>query len=138
MRILFWSAAAYTLLGLAGGLYFRTITKSKEFTGDTELAVVHTHFLVLGMLMFLLLMLFEKAFALSAQRGFTAFVAVYHVGVLWTVGAMLVIGTRQVYGHDPGDAIGGIAGMGHIIITVALVQFFALLYRAAVRDRQVA
>ena len=49
MRRLFNAAFLYTILGLAGGLFYRELTHINRFTGDTQLAVVHTHFLVLGM-----------------------------------------------------------------------------------------
>lgn len=44
---LYYSAALYTVLGLAAGLYYRELTKAQDFVGDTQLSVVHTHLLAL-------------------------------------------------------------------------------------------
>ena len=135
MNKLYWAAVAYTVLGLAGGLFFRELTKAKHFSGDTELSVVHTHFLALSTMIFLTLILFEKACALSSRRGFTAFCWTYNAGLAWTGAMMTVIGTRQVYGHKTGDALASVAGIGHITITIAFTLLFRLLYEAAVRTQ---
>lgn len=128
MRKLYYAAVTYMALGLAGGLAYRELTKLNGFTGRTELAVVHTHLLVLGMLVFLLLILLERAFTLSASRMFTWFFWIYNAGLAITVGAMAAIGTGTVLGRPAGAALTGIAGLGHILLTVALVLFFACLH----------
>ena len=66
---LYYSAALYTVLGLVAGLYYRELTKAQDFVGDTQLSVVHTHLLALGMLFFLVMLALEKAFTLSDSRG---------------------------------------------------------------------
>ncbi len=40
---------------------------------------------------------------------------------------MAVRGVMQVVGFDGGAAVSGIAGIGHILITVGLVLFFLIL-----------
>lgn len=130
MKLLFWTAAFWTALGLAAGLFYREFTVAHDFTGGhTELAVVHTHTLVLGMLVFLLLMGLERLFDLTTGRKlFTAFYWVYNIGLLVTVAMMVVIGSRTVVGKT-GDnpALDGIAGLGHMLLTAALVLFFVCL-----------
>lgn len=59
---LYYSAALYTVLGLAAGLYYRELTRAQDFVGDTQLSVVHTHLLAFGMLFFLVILALEKAF----------------------------------------------------------------------------
>ena len=54
------SALLYTIFALAGGVFYREFTKFNGFTGKTALGVVHTHYFVLGMVFFLLLLLLEK------------------------------------------------------------------------------
>jgi hypothetical protein len=109
-------------------MYYRELTKAHDFTGKTELAVTHTHLLSLGTLFFLIVLVLEKAFTLSASRVYRWFFWVYNVGVLWTVAFMAIIGTRQVLGHEPGPAVSGPAGLGHIILTVGFVLLFVCLY----------
>ncbi len=127
---LLYSAAIYAVLGLAGGLYYRELSKSKDFTGSTQLSAVHTHLLVLGMILFLLVLVLEKVFTLSASRWFTPFFWTYHAGLVITAGVMTVHGTITVLGKDSGAAIAGTAGLGHILLTIALVFFFLALRSA--------
>ena len=51
----------YALLGMAAGVFYREYTKFSGFAGQTSLGFMHAHYLVLGMAMFLLLALLEKA-----------------------------------------------------------------------------
>lgn len=54
--VLFRLAAGWTAVGLASGLVYRELTRSTGFSGFTQLAVVHTHTLVLGTVVGLLLL----------------------------------------------------------------------------------
>lgn len=130
MKKLFNAAAFYTILGLAGGLFYRTLTHSNNFTGDTQLAVVHTHFLVLGMIFFLGAILFERAFQLTKSRLFNWFFWTYNIGLVWTGGFLTFNGTNTVLGGTTSPMVAGISGMGHILLTIALALFFLCL-----RDR---
>lgn len=131
MKKLYYAAAVYTALGLAGGLYYRTLTHANNFTGDTQLSVVHTHFLVLGMLFFVLLLPLEKVFGLSGSKLFNWFFWIYNVGLIWTVGFLTFNGTNTVLGNTTSPAIAGISGFGHVILTVAFILFFLCLRPAA-------
>lgn len=84
------------IIGLVSGFYYRELTKAHDFTGDTQLALVHTHTLILGMFMFLILLPLEKVFKLSSYYLFNWFFIVYNIGVIITVGMMLTKGTYQV------------------------------------------
>lgn len=134
MHKLCYSAAGYTTLGLVAGLFYRSFTHAKDFHGQTQLSVMHTHLLALGMLFFLVLMALERLLGLTAQGTlFTAFFATYHAGLLITVAVMTWHGILQVNGvpeSDVSPAVPGIAGMGHILLTIALVLLFVVLFRA--------
>ena len=54
MRRLLYAFLVYMIIGLVSGFYYRELTKAHDFTGDTQLALVHTHTLILGMFMFLI------------------------------------------------------------------------------------
>lgn len=127
------AAGVYAGLGLLAGLFYRTLTHSRDFTGSTTLSLGHTHFLALGMLVMLLVLVLERLFGLSESRAFRWFEPVYHAGLLVTVGALLVRGTLQVVAENPTSmAFAGVAGLGHILLTVALVMLFLAL-RSALR-----
>ncbi|MFG2683121.1 DUF2871 domain-containing protein [Streptomyces sp. NPDC048392] len=100
MKKLYYSAVLYTALGLAAGLYYRELTKANDFTGPTQLAVVHTHLLVLGTLVFLIAIALEKTLHLTRGRFFSTFVWTYHAGLLLTTGLMTVHGTLTVLGKE--------------------------------------
>ncbi|WKB37291.1 DUF2871 domain-containing protein [Terrilactibacillus sp. S3-3] len=126
MKKLYYAALTYMILGLIAGVYYLEITKMTGFTGNTMPSVLHTHLLTLGMFFFLIVILLEKAFTLSKSK-FMAFFWVYNIGVAWTIGMMVVHGTMTVMKMTVGDAVSGIAGMGHIILAVGLILFFICL-----------
>jgi hypothetical protein len=124
MRRIYLAADVYMILGLLSGLYYRELTKAKHFTGDSQLGIVHTHILTLGILFFLVVLALEKLFTLTDGKLFTAFFWVYNAGLVLTVGMMLLRGTLTALGHQAGAALDGISGLGHITITVGLIFFF--------------
>ncbi|WP_329119772.1 DUF2871 domain-containing protein [Streptomyces sp. NBC_01465] len=128
MKKLYYAAHTYMIVGVVSGLYYREITKHYDFTGDSQLGVVHTHLLALGMLFFLIVLALEKLFTLSANRRlFTWSFWVYNAGLALTVTMMTIHGTQTVAGAKTSEAISGIAGLGHIVLTVGLILFFVNL-----------
>lgn len=135
MKKLYYAALAYMVLGVAAGLYYREYTKAHAFTGDTQLSVMHTHLLALGMLTFLALLALDKPFALSATRVFGLFFLFYNAGLVLTVGMMAVHGTRTVLGKGDSPALDGISGLGHIPLTVGLILLFPALGKRVLATR---
>lgn len=135
------TAFAYILLGLASGLFYREFTKATDTIGThTQLNTLHTHLLVLGMVMFLLILGLDAIFSLTGRRSFTVFYWTYNVGLLLTVVMQGVRGVLTLDGQDPAAttaAIPGMAGLGHMLLTVGLVALFVAL-RAAVTERSAA
>ncbi|MFI9561212.1 DUF2871 domain-containing protein [Nonomuraea endophytica] len=127
MRKIFHTAHIYMIIGVISGLYYRELTKLNDFTGDTQLGVVHTHLLALGMLFFLIVLVLEKLFTLTASKLFGWFFWIYNAGLALTVVMMTIRGTLTVLGVEGGAAISGIAGLGHIILTVGLILLFTTL-----------
>ncbi|GAB4588940.1 DUF2871 domain-containing protein [Nocardia sp. IFM 10818] len=124
MQKIYYAAHTYMIVGLISGLFYREFTKLEDFTGDTQLSVVHTHLLALGMLFHLILLILEKQFTLSASPLFTWSYWTYNAGLTLTVAIMTVHGCRTVLGHETGAATAGLAGLGHIVLTVGLILFF--------------
>lgn len=73
----FNASIVYASLALAGGVFFREFTKYTMYTGETNLAFIHTHYFMLGMFFFLALALLEQAFAFSELKPYS-WVTVYH------------------------------------------------------------
>ena len=55
MKRLMNVSIVYGVLGLIGGIFYREFSKLNGFTGFTTLSVVHTHYLILGISMVLVL-----------------------------------------------------------------------------------
>lgn len=130
MNKLVRTSAFYTILGLALGVFYREFTKMNDFTGTTQLSVTHTHALVLGMLTFLIVLLLEKNFQLSQFKQFNRFYIFYNIGLLVTLVMLTFHGIMTVLGNETGPAISGIAGLGHIIMTIGLFFLFQSLSKA--------
>lgn len=127
------SALLYTIFALAGGVFYREFTKFNGFTGKTALGVVHTHYFVLGMVFFLLLLLLEKTFAFTGKHTGRV-LAAYHAGLNLAALMFLVRGVTQVLGlalsSGMSAAISGVAGIGHILLGVSLVLILLEIRRS--------
>ena len=118
------SALFYAIAAMVFGVFYREFTKFMGFTGETALSVMHTHYFMLGMVMFLLMLLLEKQFAFT--NGKTGRVLlVYHAGLNLTGAMFLIRGVMQVQGTPLSSgmnaAISGMAGIGHILLGVSMV-----------------
>ena len=114
----------YALIAMAGGVFYREFTKFSGFTGKTALSVVHTHYFLLGMVFFLLLLLLEKSFAFSGEKTGRV-LALYHTGLNLTGAALLARGIAKVLAlplSRAADAsLSGVAGIGHLLLGVSMV-----------------
>ncbi|MFX4272223.1 DUF2871 domain-containing protein [Propionibacteriaceae bacterium Y1685] len=135
MKKTFTLTALWTALGLLGGLAYREITKAADFTGTTQLAVVHTHLLTLGTIVGLVLLVLDRSFGLSRfRRTFTAGLATWNLGLAVSTAMMFVHGLAQVNGTEVSAAVPGIAGLGHMLLTAGFVLFFVALGRSLQTD----
>ncbi len=127
------TALVYAVLAMAGGVFYREFTKFVGFTGKTTLSVVHTHYFMLGMALFLLLLLLEKSVSFTTAKTGRVLI-VYHVGLNLTAVMFLVRGVTQALGTALSSgmdaAISGVAGIGHILLGVSLVLLLLQVKRA--------
>lgn len=138
MKKIINTSMTYLILGLAAGVFYREFTKWNDFAGKTTLGVVHTHLLVLGMLFFLLVVLFGKQEpALFEQKIFQRFYILYNIALPFMACMMVVRGVFQVMNVELTKSvnamIAGIAGISHIFMAVALVIFFVALKRVWIK-----
>ncbi|HEV7167424.1 MAG TPA: DUF2871 domain-containing protein [Micrococcaceae bacterium] len=130
MKKLFYASFIYMVIGVLSGLFYREFTKANNFTGETQLSVVHTHLLTLGFMVLLIVLVLEKVFALSKSPLFSWFFWVYNAGLVLTAAMLAVHGSLTVSGTAEGDisaAIPGLAGMGHILLSAGMVLLFLAL-----------
>jgi hypothetical protein len=127
------TALLYAVLAMAGGVFYREFTKFNGFDERTTLSVVHTHYFLLGMVFFLLLLLLEKNFSFtSAKTG--RVLAVYHTGLNLTAVMLVMRGVTQVtvpaLSSGMNAAISGVAGIGHILLGVSIILLLVQIRRS--------
>lgn len=142
MMRMMYTAFVFGVTGVLSGLYYRELTNFNDFAdrSASQLPLVHTHLLVLGFVFLLVVLVLERLFAVSAAapRAFSWFYWLWTVGVAVTGAMMLVKGTLVVLGKDASSAaFAGIAGLGHISLSVAVVMLFVAL-RAALKTAETA
>ncbi|WKD61914.1 hypothetical protein CCICO_09535 [Corynebacterium ciconiae DSM 44920] len=129
MRKLSTLAAVYLGIGLIAGVYYREFTRLHDYDGDTQLSTVHTHALVLGVIVPLVLIALSASISIDTHRRFTAFFITYTVALTWMIAHMIIKGSWQVLnptGEYPA-ALAGISGIGHILMTVALILLLMIV-----------
>ena len=115
----------YAILGLAGGVFYREFTKFNEFSGATALGKVHTHLLLLGMFLFLILSLFAARFDVEKLKSWRVFLWMYNIGLIVSAVMMCTRGIVQVkeivLSRAADASIAGIAGIGHALVGIGLL-----------------
>ena len=129
-------AVLYAVLAMVGGVFYREFTKFNGFTAKTTLGVVHTHYILLGLVFFLLLLLLEKSFSFTGAKTGRILVA-YQVGLNLTAVMFVVRGVTQVLettlSSGMSAAISGVAGIGHILLGVSLVLLLLQVKRGVLK-----
>lgn len=136
MKKLINTAFVYLIAGAVAGVFFREFTKFSQFEGSTTLGFMHPHLLVLGFAMFLIATLFALQDDFTHDKLFKPFYIVYNLGLIVTVGMMLVRGVTEVTNTLlplPDAALSGIAGIGHIMTGVGLVLLVIMFKRVVMR-----
>lgn len=127
----------YAVLALVFGVFYREFTKANQFTEGTALSLIHPHYLVLGTIFFLLLMVLDKSFGIAEGKRFNTLLVFYQIGLHMTVLGLLARGLTQVWGGGIGSvldsSISGMAGLGHTILGISLVILLFQIKKQAVR-----
>lgn len=120
----------YSILALTFGVFYREFTKFNNFIGKTSLSIIHTHYFVLGVIFFILMLLLEKSFNFTNKK-ISIIVSAYNFGLNLTVIAFLIRGITQVLKINLSKAydysISGFAGIGHIFLGISLVYIVLLI-----------
>ena len=101
-----------------------------DYTAWTTLFVVHTHYIILGMMFFLILRLISMNMNLKINRA----VLFYNIGLNLTAIMLIVRGIIQVLDLNVISAlITGIASIGHIILGVSLILILLDIKKACIK-----
>lgn len=138
MKKMFNVSFYYMIAGLIGGVFFREFTKIQGYTGDTALGVVHTHTLMLGMFMFLIVGIIVDYLKISEETRIKKFFVWYNSGLILTIIMLVIRGIFDVLGTNlskgANASISGMSGLGHIALTVGMMYFFTAI-RKEVKER---
>lgn len=120
----------YTVLAVLVGEFYREFTKMNGYTAWTTLFVVHTHYIILGMMFFLILGLISMNMNLKINRA----VLLYNNGLNLTAIMLIVRGIIQVLDLNVVSAlISGITSIGHIILGVSLILTLLDIKKACIK-----
>ena len=132
-------ALLYAILAMVGGVFYREFTKFNGFSGRTALGLVHTHYFILGMVFFLLLVLLEKSFSFTGAKTPRPLL-IYNIGLNLTLVMLLVRGVTQVLACQLSKAmdaaISGIAGLGHLLLAIGLVMLILQVKQAVLATQK--
>ena len=138
MKKLINTSMIYFILAMVAGVFYREFTKLQQFTEQTTLSVLHTHLLILGMVMFLIIAIFGHLnHQFIEEKNFKRFYVLYNIALPLMTIMMLVRGIFQVL-NTPltlamNASISGIAGVSHILITIAFFMLFSALKKSFVK-----
>lgn len=118
MKRLMNASTVYGVLALVAGVFYREFTKLNGFTSFTTFSVVHTHYLMLGMVFFLLLVVVEKNFHFVDNK-VLKYLLFYHIGLNLTVVMLVIRGVVQVLSLDALIAV--LFGIAHLILGISMV-----------------
>ncbi len=127
-------SASYLTFALIAGVFYHEVAYYTHFEGVSVLSLVHPHALMLGALVFLALPVLMKLFHIEQQKMFRRGLYTYNVGLIMSLFFMTVRGLTQVFQMNvPSFAdhmIGGLAGIGHVILTVGIYFFYRAYLKA--------
>lgn len=129
MRKYFNLSTFYLVLGLIMGVFYREFTKINGFEGQTVLSVVHTHAITLGFIFFILVLLLDKNFNISNNKGTKSWCILYNISLLYVLATFTARGVLQVLGKDFAG-LSHIAGLGHALLGVALIWFVIIVNKS--------
>lgn len=128
-------ARVYAIAAMVAGVFYRELTKWYGFKGETMLGKAHGHLFFLGMLVFIIVALFERYGNLDQYPSFKKFKITYNIGLPFTAIMMAVRGITEVLnigltrGMD--FTISGLAGIAHILTGVGLIFLLSTLQKCA-------
>lgn len=129
MKKLSMLSTIYLVLGLLMGVFYREFTKINGFEGDTVLATVHTHTLVLGFIFFLVVLLIDKNFNITKFKNFNLWLTSYNVVLVLMLGTVTARGVLEVLGKDFAG-LPHIAGTTHALLGITLVWFSIMVNKS--------
>lgn len=131
---------AYTVFGLAAGVFERVFTSMYDYTGASALSTMHTHLIMLGTVIMLIVGILVSVLDIEDDGTLRSFFIIYNAGVALAVFGQLWRGVHQVLGTDYSTLVGwysgaiaATSGLGHGLIGAGLLLFFYIALRGLKR-----
>src|SRR5699024_7276972 len=98
------------IIGVLSGLYYRELTKSREFSSSefSQLPLVPLYVLTLGFDLLKIILVLEHQFKMSQSKLFCWVFWTYNLGLILTADMLALRVTMSVVGSKPGTATAGI------------------------------
>ena len=130
MKKLVKTAFIYAIIAMLCGVVYREGSRFLELTEPNTWSFTHTHFFVLGMFFFLIVVILEKEFSLTKDKKFKAFYIIYNIGLIITGMMLWIRGIADItesFYNSYDKMISGISGIGHILLGIGIILFFIIL-----------
>lgn len=130
MKKLVKTAFIYAIIAMLCGVVYREGSRFLELTEPNTWSFTHTHFFVLGMFFFLIVLILEKEFSLTKDKKFKAFYIIYNIGLIITGMMLWIRGIADItesFYNSYDKMISGISGIGHILLGIGIILFFIIL-----------
>ena len=124
------TALIYAIIAMLCGILYREGSRFLELTDSTSWSLTHTHFFILGMFFFLIVLVLEKEFHITTDKKFNIFYIIYNLGLIITGIMLWVRGMIDIVGNVSSTydkMVSGISGIGHILLGVGIILFFVIL-----------
>lgn len=132
------TAFIYAIIAMICGVIYREGSKFLGITEPITWSLTHTHFFVLGMFFFLIILLLEKSFHLTKEKKFKSFYITYNIGLVLTGIMLWIRGIFDITKNAPvmyDKMISGISGIGHILLGIGIIIFFIILKKQVKEEK---
>lgn len=130
----------YFILAMIMGVFYREFTKFTGFVGNTSLAYIHAHLMVLGTILYLVIALFAKQTNLLKEKFFNTFIVLNNSSLLLLTIMFLIRGIFQVRDISltliADKAISGIAGISHICLALSIGILLYMIRNVMLNDEK--
>lgn len=139
MKRIMKTSLIYAILAMLCGVIYREGSRFLELTEPNTWSLIHTHFFVLGMFFFLIVLLLEKEFSLTKDKKFKAFYIVYNIGLILTGIMLWIRGIADIVDDfyvNYDKMISGISGIGHILLGIGIILLFTILTKKVKEEKK--
>ena len=139
MKRIMKTSLIYAIIAMLCGVIYREGSRFLELTEPNTWSLTHTHFFVLGMFFFLIVLLLEKEFSLTKDKKFKAFYIVYNIGLILTGIMLWIRGIADIvedFYIKYDKMISGISGIGHILLGIGIILLFTILTKKVKEEKK--